>query len=217
MSSNKYEKLDFKLTIMTEEEKKIKRREAVRRYRLRHPDRNKESAKKTRSRPEAKEKHRLKMAQWRKENPEKQKEVARRSYAKNKDKFNEKAKIKYNTDSDWRERKLLIDKKYRLSGRRRELYQSDPNKSQRLKDIWSKIKSNESANTKRLTYLKKYRGEVLIKKEREQRKNLSDKYVIAVIKKQFNYKIKTSEIPKELIELKKNNIKIKRETKKVTL
>jgi hypothetical protein len=202
---------------MTEEEKKIKRREAVRRYRLRHPERVKELAKKNRNRPEAKEKHRLKQAQWRKENPEKQKEVARRSYAKNKDKFNEKAKIKYHTDLDYKEKKLLIDKKYRLSGRRRELYHSDPNKSQRLKGLWLKMKVNESANTKRLTYLKKYREEVLIKKERKQRENLSDIYVIAVIKRQFNYKIKTSEIPKELIELKKNNIKIKRETKKVTL
>jgi hypothetical protein len=238
---------------MTEEEKKIKRREAVRRYKLRHPERVKESAKKSakkyqskpeakeklrlktakwkkenpekvkesakksKSRPEAKEKHRLKMAEWRKENPEKALEFARRSYEKNKHKFNATRKIQYQTDSTYKEKRLLQGINYRLSGRRKELYHTDPNKSQVLKDKWAKLKANESRLQKKRVYAKKYREEVLIEKEREQRKILSDKYIICVIKKQLDYKIKTSQIPKEIIELKKNNIKIKRETKKLTL
>jgi hypothetical protein len=86
-----------------------------------------------------------------------------------------------------------------------------------LKDKWAKLKANESRLEKKRAYVVKYREEVLIEKEREQRKKLSDKYVIVLIKAQLDYKIKTSEIPKELIELKKNNVKIKRETKKVML
>lgn len=236
-----------------EEERKIKKRETQRRYKLRHPERVKESAKKAakkyksrleakeknrlktakwrkenpekvkerikkyRSTPEAKEKHRLKMAKWRKENPEKALEVARRSYEKNKHKFNATRKIQYQTDSTFKEKRLLQGINYRLSGRRKELYHSDPNKSQVLKDKWVKLKANESRLQKKRVYAKKYREEVLIEKEREQRENLSDKYVILLIKAQLDYKVKTSEIPKELIELKKNNVKIKRETKKLTL
>jgi len=199
------------------QEAKEKNRLKTAKWKKENPEKVKESAKKSKSRPEAKEKHRLKMAKWRKENPEKALEVARRSYEKNKHKFNETRKVQYRTDSTFKEKRLLQGINYRLSGRRKELYHSDPNKSQVLKDKWAKLKANESRLEKKRAYVVKYREEVLIEKEREQRKKLSDKYVIVLIKAQLDYKIKTSEIPKELIELKKNNVKIKRETKKVML
>lgn len=189
----------IKSTTMTLEEKEIKRKEYQKKYR---------------STPEAKERHRLHQAQWRKENREKHLEILRRSYAKNKNKYNETRNVKYHTDAEFREKKILEGLKYRMSGRRKELYHNDPNKTQKLKDKWAKIKLNESAYAKRLAYTRKYKDEVWIQKEREQRENLSDNYVIRVIKKQFDFKIKTSEIPKEIIEIKKNNIKIKRLTKK---
>lgn len=167
--------------------------------------------KKYRSTPERKEKHRIKMAKWRKENPEKAIEISRKNRKIHGKQHNEKKREKYKTDADYRNKNLERDRKYTSSGRRKELYHNNPKKQEILKTKWIETKNNNYDKTR--AKMKKYRDEVWTKKERERRANLSDQYVVMVIKKQQNFQIKTAEIPKGLIELKRKVLKLKRITK----
>jgi hypothetical protein len=196
---------------MTQEEKRLRHNETVKRWRLNNSEKVKELNRKNRSTPEAKEKHRIKMAEWRKNNPEKALEISRKNYKIHSTKYNEQRRIKYNTDAEYRAKKLNSDKEYNLSGKRKEAYNKNPNKEEILKKKWIKIKNGDYEKVRAKN--RKYREEVFINKERANREHLNDSYVVCVIKKQFNYQIKTEEIPKDLIEAKRNILKLKRITK----
>ena len=198
---------------MTKEEKRLYQNETMKRWRLNNPDRVKELNKKYRSTPRAKEKHRIKMAEWRKGNPEKALEITRKNYKLHGTKHNEKRRTKYKTDEAYRAKKLNADKEYRDSGRRKELYHNNPDKENILKEKWKKIKFDDVKNGKRKEYNRKYKDEVWIKKEKDDRDNLTDSYILKIIKIQQKYQIKTAEIPKDLIEAKRNILKLKRITK----
>jgi hypothetical protein len=200
---------------MTKEEKRLYHNEVMKRWRLNNPKRVKELNHKYRSTPNAKQKHRIKMAEWRKNNPEKALEISRKNYKIHCLKHNEKQRTKYKTDAEYRAKKLKADKEYALSGKRKEAYNRNPNKDDILKKRWIKIKNGDYEKVKAKN--RKYREEVLIKKERENREQLNNAYVVCVIKKQFNYQIKTEEIPKDLIQTKRNILKLKRITKKEKL
>lgn len=197
---------------MTKEEKRLRQNETVKRWRLANPEKVKENNKKQRSSPDAKEKHRLSMIQWRKDNPEKTLEISRKNYKINGIKHNEKRRVKYKTDPEYRIKKLKADKEYSLSGKRKEAYNRNSNKNEILKKKWQKTKTSPNKEL-RDKYIRKYKDEFWIQKEKEDRGNLTDSYIIKVIKKQQKYQIKTQEIPKELIEVKRNILKIKRITK----
>lgn len=196
---------------MTKEEKRLYNNEKMKTWRLNNPDIVKERNKKYRSTPKAKEKHRIRMAEWRKNNPEKAIEISSKNYKIHGAKSNEKRKLKYKTDAEYRAKKLKAYKKYALSGKRKEAYNRNPNKKEVLKNKWIRIKNGDYDKVR--MKMRKYREDVLIKKEKIDRDELVDSYIIRVIKKQFNYKIKTEQIPKDLIEAKRNNLKIKRITK----
>lgn len=158
---------------------------------------------------EQKEQHRLYMVKYRAENREKVIQSSRASYQKHKDKRNAKKRELNKLDPSLREKRKKYEQAYKESGRRKEVHLKNPNRKEVLKRVWQRVKNNP----KRIEYTKKYREKVLIQKERKAREELSDSYIVAIIKKRVGYKIKTSEIPKELIELKRNQIKIKRLTK----
>jgi hypothetical protein len=196
---------------MTEEEKKIKRLEYQRKWRSANREKLNEQQKIRRATPIYREKHRVKMLEWRKQNPEKAREISRKSYKINGHKENEKRREKYRTDEEYKAKKKALDLEYNKSGKRKLAYHNNPNKSEILKRKWFLIKTNY--HEKYLEKFREYRKNVQIHKEREQRKTLSDEYVSLVLKKQLNYQIKTKDIPKELIEAKRNILKLKRITK----
>jgi len=195
----------------TEDEKRLRRKEYLKKYRSKNYERLKVLQKKYRSTPEAKEKHRIKMLEWRKNNPEKAIEISRKNYKVNGKKNNERRKQKEKENFELILKRRERHKKYNESGKRKIAFDKNPNKKEILKRKWIKIKSGDYENYR--IKCRKYREQTQKKKEQLFRDELNDKYVINVIKKQFNYKIKTKEIPKELIELKRNTLKLKRITK----
>lgn len=68
-----------------------------------------------------KERHRLSMIKYRKENPLKSKEVANRSRNKHKEKINKNRREKYLNDPIFKQKCIDIEKKYKESGRRKEV------------------------------------------------------------------------------------------------
>lgn len=198
----------MKLKEMTLEEKRAYQREKMQRWRLRHPDRVKEQNRKARAKPTYKEKHRLEMKEWRKNNPEGVKAVRKRNYLLHGKEYNEKRRLRYKTDAEYRAKKQLTDKKYNSSGKRKIAIDRNPNKHENLKRKWIKIKNGDYAKVREKH--RRYRAQVYIHKEREERKNLDDSYVISIIKQHCKYQIKTKDIPPELIEAKRNIIKLKR-------
>ena len=144
-------------------------------------------------RPEAKEAHKIRSQKWRDENPEEQLKRSREQFKKFGHIYNEIRKEKYNTDEEFRLKRLEIDKRYNETGRRRELY---------------RIPKNLEYNLKRNKIYKSNNVEKVKNQQANYIKNLSD----TLVKIRLGFK-KNDELPKEMIELKRLTIQLKREIK----
>lgn len=197
-------------------DKAVRRRLAVAKYRSNPANKAKLAAKQKeyRQRPEIKEKHRKDMAKWRKENHDKFIEISRKSYKKNAISRNAAKQLKYRIDPDYLKKVREREKRYKARGRRQEMhkkrYAAKADECRRKSREWK-----EQNPIKDKARQRKYREEVQIYKEREQRNKLDDRYVIMVIKKSLDYKIKTKDIPKQLIEIERLKIFTHRKLKQV--
>lgn len=144
-------------------------------------------------RPEAKESHRIRSQKWRDENPEEKLKRSREQYKKFGHIYNSKSKEKYNTDLEYRLKKLEADKKYSDTGKRRELY---------------RLPKNLEYNLKRCKVYKSNNVESVKKQKKEYTENLPD----TLIKIRLGFK-KKDEIPNEIIETKRLTILLKRTLK----
>lgn len=144
-------------------------------------------------RPEVKEKHRIRSQKWRDENPEEQLKRSREQFKKFGHIYNAKAKEKYNTNDVYRLKKLEIDKQYNATGRRKELY---------------RVPKNLEYNLKRNKVYKSNNVEKVKKQQQNYIENLSD----TLIKIRLGFK-KNDEIPKDIIEIKRLTILLKRTLK----
>jgi hypothetical protein len=166
-------------------------------------------SKEYRSTEEYKIKHREKMAKWRRENPKKALEVSRRSYLKNGNKYNEKRKEKYRTDPFFKEKVKERERKYKESGRRREV-QSTPEQLEKARLRNKKRRECIKYRMKEYERNKIYREEnkeKLHKTHIKNRKNLCPSYVAQ------SMRISVKDLTPEILETKRNIIKIKRELK----
>ena len=197
---------------LTDEEKRIKRNEAVARYRDRNIEKLKEKRKAYTQTEAYKEKHRIKMAEWRKKNPEKALEVSRKNYKLNGDKQNARKQELLKTDKDFAAKIKEREARYKATGRRAEMHKKRYNEKTDEIKLKSKLWKQENKD-KVSNYVKKFKDEYWLDHQQEQRKKLDDCYVIAVIKKQSGYRIKTEDIPQSLIEVKKQALKLKRKLK----
>jgi hypothetical protein len=177
----------------TEEEKRIARNLAVQRYREKNKEKIKIYRQEYIKRPEAKEAHRARSQKWRDENPKEQLKRSREQYKKFGHIYNDKAKEKYNTDEEYRLKRLEVDKQYNATGRRKELYAIPEN---RIKGRLRAIKYHQENKEKDSDYNKKYVAA------------LSD----TLIKHRMGYK-ESDIIPKEIIETKRLIIQLKRTIK----
>lgn len=201
---------------LTEEERIKRRKEVQRKATKRYYERNREKLiakqKEYRSTDEFKERHRLEMIEWRKKNPEKQLEISRRSYKKNGAKQNEKKRLRYKNDQEYVSKIKEYESKYKESGRRAEVFKI--RYKEKRDEIIQKSSQWKQKNKDHVRkYARQYRDNILLEKERNNRKNLADQYVIAVIKKETNYILKTKDIPQQLIEIKRLQLKTKRSLK----
>jgi hypothetical protein len=197
---------------LTEEERRQKRNEAVARYRERNREKEMERQKAYRSTPEFKERHRQKMLEWRRKNPEKSLEISRRNYKNNGDKQNEQKRLKLKTDPEYARKIKEREARYKASGRRQEMHKKRyEEKTDEIKQKSREWKQNNRDKVKE--YIKKFKESYWLQHQQQQRENLDDCYVIAVIKKQTKYTLKTEDIPAKLVEVKKQSLKLKRELK----
>lgn len=187
------------------DEKRIKRNEAVARYRERNREKVNERQRLYRQTSEAKEKHRRYMSEWRKKNREKALLIQRKSWNKNADKYNERRNKLYSENIEYRQKKIDAEKKYKATGRRKELRAIHAPKLRKKSAEW---KLNNKERVKK--YFRQYKDKVWIEHERQQRNNLADPYVIKVIKKETDYILKKKDIPSDLIEIKRLQLKTKR-------
>lgn len=156
-----------------------------------------------------KEYHRKWMAEWRKNNHDKAIEINRKCWRKNADGYNEKRRLRYENDDEYRKKKVEAELKYKASGRRSECNKANPKHRQRSA-AWKK---KHPLRVKK--YVRRYKDEVWINHEREQRTSLATPYVLKVIKKSMNYIVKTKDIPKDLIEIQRTKIFIQRKLKQI--
>lgn len=200
----------------TEEERLKRRKEVQRKATKRYYERNREKLiakqKEYRSTDEFKERHRLEMIEWRKSNPEKQLEISRRSYKKNGSKQNEKKRLRYKNDQEYVSKIKERESKYKESGRRAEVFKIRY-KEKRDEIIQKSAQWKQKNKDHVRKYARQYRDNIWLEHERNQRKNLADQYIIAVIKKETNYILKTKDIPQQLIEIKRLQLKTKRSLK----
>lgn len=190
---------------LSDNEKKIKRNEAVAKYRERNKEKVNERQRLYRQTPEAKEKHRKFMAEYRKKNRDKSLLIQRKSWRKNADKYNERRNKLYKSDIKYRQKKIEAERRYKATGRRKELRAIHAPKLRKKSAEW---KSNNKDHVKK--YVRQYKDKFWIEHERQQRKDLADPYVIKVIKKETNYILKKKDIPSDLIEIKRLQLKTKR-------
>ena len=135
-----------------------------------------------------KEKIKEQQKQYYQANKEKIKEQQKQYGQANKGKFKERMKKYYQTNKE------------KLKEKKKEYYQANKEK---LKE---KQKEYRQANKKKLKEkMKKYR--------QGDRDKLVDSYIKSIINKQTNGMLKAKDIPQELIELKRNNLILKRKIK----
>jgi hypothetical protein len=170
---------------------------------------NKKYLAKYRSTYESKERHRLYMIKYRKENPLKSKEVANRSRDKHKEKINKNRREKYLNDPTFKQKCIAIEKKYKESGRRREV-NSTPEclKKGRIRNA----NKRKNKDYREKEYLKnevyrKENKEKLHKMHFENRLNLIPSYVAQ------SMGISVKDLTPEIYETKKIIIQLKRELK----
>lgn len=178
------------------------------RYYWRNRERELEKIKEYRSRPENKVKHKLAAREWRKKNPERDKEISRKSRIKNRDKYNKKRNFLYHNDPVYRAKKDASDLEYKLSGKRKAMRQKHLKKNAEKSRLW-KINNREKVTAK----FREYRKRKWNAHERELRKQLADAIIIKDLKDQMG-RIPKEDIPADLIEIKRIQIKTYRELKK---
>jgi hypothetical protein len=167
-----------------------------------------------RARPEVKKRHREREAKWRRENHDKFIEMSRKTYRKFADKQNAERREKRKSDPVFAQKIRDREIRYKASGRRQEMHR----RRQQAKTLELRMKSAEwkKKNPEKVrAFVKRYRANVQIHKERKWREELHDSYVIAIIKQQLGNKIKTKDIPKELIEIERIRIFIHRKLKQL--
>lgn len=196
---------------MYAERLKAKKRGYVRKYYNSHKDKCIAYAKEYRQRPEVKERRRVNMAQWRKENHDKSLEISRKCRKKHATRLNAVRREKWRNDPEYKRKKIESEKRYKATGRRKELRVINAVELRKRSAAWKK-KNPELVKK----YVKWYRKTKLIHFERLKRKTLADQYIIGVIKKSMNYKLKTKDIPQELIEMYRIRIKTIRSLKNQT-
>lgn len=158
---------------------------------------------------EYKKKHREKMSKWRKENPERMLEISRKNYKINGHKYNAIKREKLKTDEEYREKVRLREKRYRESGRRKEMNQKPENmekariRSRERRKDKEKIEHDYANNAK----WREANRDIIRKKDREKRLNLDDSYLAQ------SMRVSVKDIPNEVLETRRIIIQIKRELK----
>lgn len=156
-----------------------------------------------------KERHRLSMIKYRKENPLKSKEISNRSRNKHKEKINKQARDKYLNDPFYKQKRLDIEKKYKDSGRRKEV-QSTPEYLEKSRVRSANRRKNkeyrEKENLKSEIYRKENKDK-LNKMHTEKILNLAPSYVAQTMR------ISVKDLTPEIYETKKIIIELKRELK----
>ena len=169
----------------------------------------KEYASEYRSTPEYRERHRLEMIEYRKKKPQLIKKINDKSRNKNKEIYNEKRRYLYKTDTEYKQKKIEQERKYKESGRRY-FVGSKPEQREKAVIRSRNRRLNPEKRIQDYKYGERYRNEnriVLNEKSKIKRIELHDSYVAHTLDK-F-----THELTPEIIEQKRLIIKLKRELK----
>lgn len=189
-------------------EKELALMTPARRHYWRHRDRKLKELKEYRKLPHVKEKHRIDQAKWRNENKDREKEIMKKCRDKNKNIWNKERRWKYHNDAEFRAKRDEADQLYKTSGKRKAMRQKHLKKNAEKSKVW------RLANPEKiLIRFREYRAKKWNAHEREQRKKLNDSYIIKLLKEELGNCPKDI-IPKDLIEIKKLQIKTYRLLKK---
>ena len=154
-----------------------------------------------RKKPGYKEAHAKRARDWRKKNPEKQKEAQKRNYAKNGAKENAKRKWRYHNDPEYRAKKDAQDKIRKDKG----CYRKEGFTDEEWEKHLEKRRNYNRKNNSGKKYYAKGKAEY------------SDAFIKARIVsnlKKMGLKVTNSEIPQELINLKRKELKLLHHVKK---
>lgn len=205
---------------MQSEEAKQRQREAQQRYRERNNEKVKERQRQYEKTPQRRESKRIRERIYYHANPEHKKEINKRSYIKNfdknREKKNEQNRNRWHSNEDFRKKMLQqAAEKYQAN---RELYCECCNKElpkysikycDDCRDEIYRQKKSEWRNKVGKEYLNELQNKRVKKKVDE----LSDGYIAGQIRGNKYAGWKLEEMPKQLIELKRNVLKLKRELK----
>lgn len=147
---------------------------------------------------------------WRNKNSEKAKNISKKAYEKNKEKYNADRRLLYATDEIYRNKRLAYDLKYRETGKRL-IANSNPICREKARLRSKKRREDETKKEldyKRNAIWRKENKEYLNELWKNNRLELKPAYIAQTMR------VKVKDLTPEIIETKKNIIKLKRELKK---
>jgi hypothetical protein len=163
---------------------------------------------------EYKEKHNLRAKKWKENNPEKVKELQKTFWLRNKDRLNALRAEKYKSDPEYKERKKARDK---LRKRNKEQFSPENwEKELAKRRKYKKNLSEEAQKNVKLClerFLKNNPG-YQSQKDKERKLELHDSYIVGILHEQTDIDSEHLYKAKELLDLKRNQIKLFREVKK---
>lgn len=162
-----------------------------------------------RSKPENKEKIRIKQAKWVTRNPEKVKAIDKKCRYKNKDKYNLTQRDKYKNDSEYKQKCIDLEKKYKASGRRYEVNHK-PETMEKARIRSKKRRNNpikKAQDYARNDIWREKNHEYILECDRKKRDGLAPSYIAQTLG------INVEDLTPEILETKQLIIKLKRELK----
>jgi len=164
-----------------------------------------------RSTDKVKKEHAEKRKLWRQKNPDKQRAIVKRNYEKHSLRVNAEKTERYKNDAEYRAKIHETDKRYKESGRRREVNSTPENRKKaaerRKKRYYSNVEREKEEIKKFHLNNPGYRK----MKSRERYEKLPDSYLFREIKRHSKLQLSIEDMPKEILEVKRNMILLKRE------
>ncbi len=155
--------------------------------------------------------HAEKMKMWRLKNPEKQRAIVKRNYEKHSLRFNAEKKERYKNDTDYRNKKIEQEKRYKESGRRYEVSSTpEQREKSRAKNKRYRLENKKEMNKKSREYFLK-NPEARKNAIKRRHDTLPDSYILIQLKRRTNFELDINDIPKEVLDVKRNMILLKRE------
>lgn len=169
-----------------------------------------------RATPEYKEMHSIYAKKWRDKHLKRAREINRKSRNKNRDKYNSVRRDKYANDPEYKDKKRINNK-----NRKRNKEHFTPEQWEKVRTIRRRYRNNSSEKSRENVRERQRRfvennPEYMRNKYKRRNEELHDSYIAAILSKETNVDVKLIYKHPEIIEARRNQIKLSRIVRKLT-